>query len=190
MQKSYCDVTLACDGKFYNLHKFVLSTCSDYFAKLLELTQCKHPVIILSDVSHENLEALLNYMYVGEVNVLQENLGSLIKTAECLKVKGLAAPDEEPSSSKHQKRNREDGSPKAKRLKRSSGNEAPSESRSNHVNLDTKSNVRLSNENGKRVRHVEPQNSYNENNIVKQDQPKKRAEVINKEIEHVSIFFI
>ena len=96
-QESYCDVTLACDGQFYSLHKFVLSTCSEYFEEMFERTQCKHPVVVLKDIKSEDLEALLNYMYVGEVNVTQESLSGLIKAAECLKIKGLAVPDEDPS---------------------------------------------------------------------------------------------
>lgn len=97
-KESYCDVTLACEGKFYPVHKLVLSTCSEYFEEIFNRTQCKHPVIVLKDVKHEELEALLNYMYLGEVNVLQADLAGLIKAAECLKIKGLAVPDEAPTS--------------------------------------------------------------------------------------------
>lgn len=97
MQESYCDVTIACDGKFYPVHKLVLSVCSDYFEQMFDRTKCKHPIIVLKDIRHEDLEALLNYMYVGEVNVLQSDLSGLIKAAECLRIKGLAVPDEEPT---------------------------------------------------------------------------------------------
>ncbi|ROT78311.1 Broad-complex protein isoform 4, partial [Penaeus vannamei] len=97
-KESYCDVTLACDGKFYPVHKLVLSTCSEYFEEIFTRTQCKHPVIVLKDIKHEELEALLNYMYLGEVNVLQADLAGLIKAAECLRIKGLAVPDEAPTS--------------------------------------------------------------------------------------------
>ena len=38
-------------------------------------------------------------MYIGEVNVRQNELAALVKAAECLKIKGLAAPDEDPSLS-------------------------------------------------------------------------------------------
>lgn len=96
LQESYSDVTLACEGKFYPVHKLVLSTCSEYFEEIFSRTQCRHPVIVLKDVKHGELEALLNYMYLGEVNVLQADLAGLIKAAECLKIKGLAVPDEAP----------------------------------------------------------------------------------------------
>ncbi|KAA0202852.1 hypothetical protein HAZT_HAZT010936 [Hyalella azteca] len=41
----------------------------------------------------EDLEALLDYMYAGEVEVKHSSLASLIKAAECLCIKGLAVPD-------------------------------------------------------------------------------------------------
>lgn len=74
----------------------MLSTCSEYFEQMFERTSCRHPIIVLKDIRKEDLEALLNYMYVGEVNVLQNNLSGLIKAAEGLRIKGLAVPDESP----------------------------------------------------------------------------------------------
>ncbi|KAK7071100.1 hypothetical protein SK128_007369 [Halocaridina rubra] len=98
-KESYTDVTLACDGKFYPVHKLVLSTCSEYFNDIFERTPCKNPVVVLKDIQCRDLEFLLDYMYIGEVNVRQNELSSLIKAAECLRVKGLAVPDEEPKKS-------------------------------------------------------------------------------------------
>merc|ERR1719259_647189 len=77
-----------------------MSTCSEYFEQMFEQTDCKNPVIVLKDIKSEELESLLSYMYVGEVNVVQEKLAGLIKAAECLKIKGLAVPDEEPQPNK------------------------------------------------------------------------------------------
>ncbi|XP_042868443.1 zinc finger and BTB domain-containing protein 24-like isoform X5 [Penaeus japonicus] len=96
----YTDVTLACEGKFYPVHKLVLSTCSEYFENMFENTPCKHPVIVLRDVRCDELEALLSYMYAGIVSVAQSDLAQLIKVAELLQIKGLAVPDEPPNSNK------------------------------------------------------------------------------------------
>ncbi|KAG0728453.1 Broad-complex core protein isoform 6 [Chionoecetes opilio] len=95
-KERYTDVTVACEGKFYPVHKLVLSTCSEYFEKIFENTPCKHPVIVLKDVNRCDLEALFCYMYEGAVSVAQSNLGRLIKAAEVLRIKGLAVPDEPP----------------------------------------------------------------------------------------------
>ncbi|XP_064092599.1 zinc finger and BTB domain-containing protein 7B-like isoform X10 [Macrobrachium nipponense] len=102
-KERYTDVTLACEGKFYRVHKLVLSTCSEYFEVMFENTPCKHPVIVLNHIKHDEIEALLSYMYAGVVNVAQNDLARLIKAAELLKIKGLAVPDEPPQESEVRK---------------------------------------------------------------------------------------
>ncbi|KAH8280396.1 hypothetical protein KR018_005472 [Drosophila ironensis] len=109
-EKSFTDVTLACEGQTCKAHKMVLSACSPYFKALLEAiwankgrflqeNPSKHPIIILKDVSYIHLQAILEFMYAGEVNVSQEQLPAFLKTADRLKVKGLA---ETPSSIKRE----------------------------------------------------------------------------------------
>ncbi|XP_052121818.1 protein tramtrack, beta isoform isoform X6 [Frankliniella occidentalis] len=93
------DVTLAADGRFLQAHKVVLSVCSPYFKTLFKVNPCKHPIVILKDVAYKDLEALLQFMYRGEVNVCQEELGGFLKTAEMLEVKGLTGDDGQRSSS-------------------------------------------------------------------------------------------
>uniref|UniRef100_A0A2P2I7E8 Protein abrupt-like n=1 Tax=Hirondellea gigas TaxID=1518452 RepID=A0A2P2I7E8_9CRUS len=90
------DATLACEGQLFPVHKLVLSTCSEFFGRVFSSTPCKHPVIVLHDLQPQHLHYLLSYMYAGEVNVPQSQLPTLIRAAETLQIKGLAAPDEEP----------------------------------------------------------------------------------------------
>ncbi|XP_042238547.1 zinc finger and BTB domain-containing protein 42-like isoform X2 [Homarus americanus] len=97
---NFTDATIAVEGKFYPVHKLVMSTCSEYFSEIFERTPCKSPVIVLKDVRSQDMDALLDYMYLGEVNVNQNDLASLLKTAECLRIKGLAVPDEDPTKSR------------------------------------------------------------------------------------------
>ncbi|XP_042233473.1 zinc finger protein 550-like isoform X1 [Homarus americanus] len=119
----YTDVTVACEGKFYPVHKLVLSTCSDYFLKMFECTPCKHPVIVLKDVQSKDMEALLSYMYAGIVSVAQSDLAQLIKAAELLQIKGLAVPDEPPVSNRRGRNTADDSdSPHPKRHKRQDQN--------------------------------------------------------------------
>ena len=89
-EKSFTDVTLACDGQTCKAHKMVLSACSPYFKALFEENPAKHPIIILRDVPFQHSTAILEFMYAGEVNVVQDQLPAFLKTAERLKVKGLA----------------------------------------------------------------------------------------------------
>ena len=60
----------------------------------------RSPVIVLKDIRKCDLEALLEYMYVGEVSVKQTQIEHLMKAAECLCIKGLAVPDEIPSNNR------------------------------------------------------------------------------------------
>ena len=85
----FVDVTLACEGSMIKAHKIVLSACSTYFKDLLLANPCKHPIVILKDMKFQDLKAIVNFMYYGEVNVSQSQIGGLLKTAETLQIKGL-----------------------------------------------------------------------------------------------------
>ncbi|XP_039961414.1 platelet binding protein GspB [Bactrocera tryoni] len=89
--ESLVDVTLACsEGALIKAHKVVLSACSSYFQSLFLDHPEKHPIVILKDVRLAELKTLVEFMYKGEVNVQYCQLSALLKTAESLKVKGLA----------------------------------------------------------------------------------------------------
>lgn len=49
----------------------------------------KFPILILKDIKYQELQAMMNYMYRGEVNITQETLGSFLKAAESLQIRGL-----------------------------------------------------------------------------------------------------
>ncbi|XP_017077421.1 longitudinals lacking protein, isoforms A/B/D/L isoform X14 [Drosophila eugracilis] len=103
------DCTLAAEGKFLKAHKVVLSACSPYFATLLQEQYDKHPIFILKDVKYQELRAMMDYMYRGEVNISQDQLAALLKAAESLQIKGLSdnrtgggsAPKPESSGQQH-----------------------------------------------------------------------------------------
>ncbi|XP_040576831.1 zinc finger protein 131 isoform X1 [Lepeophtheirus salmonis] len=103
------DVTLACGGQVFETHKLILCVCSPFFKNLLSKQRPgKHPIIFLKSVNPKHLGQLLQYMYRGEINVLQEDLGPLVETAKELQIKGLAdAPDKKipPLLSKNSKSN-------------------------------------------------------------------------------------
>ncbi|XP_045124726.1 broad-complex core protein isoforms 1/2/3/4/5-like isoform X9 [Portunus trituberculatus] len=94
-EEDFVDVTVACDGHSYSAHKMVLSACSPYFRSLLRANPCQHPIVILKDVGHVELERLLEFMYNGEVSIAQDQLAAFLKTAENLKIRGLAGSSDE-----------------------------------------------------------------------------------------------
>ncbi|KAK3919419.1 Protein tramtrack, beta isoform [Frankliniella fusca] len=89
-RESYTDVTLACEGKTLKAHKMVLSACSTYFDSIFSEYSEKNPIVILKDVKFMDMKSLVNFMYRGEINVQNSHLSSLLKTAEDLRIKGLA----------------------------------------------------------------------------------------------------
>ncbi|XP_034249684.1 protein bric-a-brac 1-like isoform X6 [Thrips palmi] len=84
------DCTLAAEGKFLRAHKVVLSACSPFFSDLLRQHYEQHPILIMKDVKFEQLKAMLDYMYRGEVKISQDQLGTFLKAAESLQIKGLS----------------------------------------------------------------------------------------------------
>lgn len=87
------DVTLVCAETSVRAHKVVLSACSPFFQRIFSENPCKHPVIVLKDFSGWEVQAIVDFMYKGEISVVQEQLQSLIKAAESLQVRGLANQD-------------------------------------------------------------------------------------------------
>merc|ERR1712106_769705 len=71
-------------------HKVILSACSPFFRNILRHNPHQHPLLYLKGVKYREVLSVLNFMYVGEVNVAQEELNSFLTVAEDLKVKGLA----------------------------------------------------------------------------------------------------
>jgi len=87
--KDFFDVTLACDEEQVQVHKVILSACSNFFKSLLRRNPHNHPLFYLKGVKYSDLLCVLNFMYHGEVNVAQEDLNSFLAVAEDLQVKGL-----------------------------------------------------------------------------------------------------
>ncbi|XP_016960731.1 broad-complex core protein isoform X1 [Drosophila biarmipes] len=121
------DVTLACDGKLLHAHKIVLAICSPYFQEIFTTNPCKHPIIILKDVSFNIMMELLEFMYQGVVNVKHTELQSFMKIGQLLQIKGLATnSNSSPGSSVSEKS--------------SSQPQAEESNNSNHHNSNSNSN--------------------------------------------------
>jgi len=97
-EKDFFDVTLACDDSQIQAHKVILSACSPFFRNVLRKNPHQHPLLYLKGVKYKELLAVLNFMYMGEVNVAQEELNSFLAVAEDLRVKGLTQNNSDSSS--------------------------------------------------------------------------------------------
>lgn len=89
------DVTLVCAERRVRAHKVLLGACSPFFRRIFNENPCKHPVIVLKDFQGWEVQAVVDFMYRGEVSVAQEQLGTVIRAGESLQVRGLADHDRE-----------------------------------------------------------------------------------------------
>jgi len=84
------DVTLACEDGELSAHKLILYGGSDFFRSVLIKVKHKHPLIYIKGVKLKYLEAIVDFMYHGEVSVPQDDLNTLLEAAKDLKVRGLS----------------------------------------------------------------------------------------------------
>ena len=74
-EKDFSDVTLVCADQQVEAHKVILAASSPFFKKVLRKIQHSHPLIYLKGVKFSNLEAVLSFVYHGEVNVAEADPG-------------------------------------------------------------------------------------------------------------------
>ena len=90
-QLEFSDVTLVSDDdKHIKSHKFILSSCSPGFRKILVNNPHQHPLIYLDNVKHEDLRSIIDFMYLGEAEVAQDDLDNFMRVASRFQVKGLS----------------------------------------------------------------------------------------------------
>merc|ERR1712083_1277582 len=96
----FFDVTLCCDNgtDIVPAHKVILAACSPLFRKILSRQKNQqNPFLYLKGIRLKELQAVLNFMYHGEVNVAQDSLNNFLAVAEELAVKGLTTDSKPPS---------------------------------------------------------------------------------------------
>ena len=94
----FTDVTLACEDQSIKAHKVILSACSPFFKKLLKANPHQHPLIYMRGMQSSDLSAIVDFIYLGEANVFQDQLQSFLAVAEELQLKGLDGSSEEKAS--------------------------------------------------------------------------------------------
>jgi len=100
----FLDVTLACGGnKQIKAHKVILGACSSFFRSILKKNPHQHPLLYMKGVKYEEMLAVLDFMYHGEVNIAQEDLSSFLNVAKELEVKGLTQESDQENTELEQK---------------------------------------------------------------------------------------
>jgi len=96
--REFTDVTLACeDGQQVEAHKAILASSSPFFKKILKKNKHPYPLIYMRGLKSDDLVTIIDFLYLGEANIHQENLDSFLAVAEELQVKGFigSGADEE-----------------------------------------------------------------------------------------------
>ena len=87
---NFADVTLAtADNTQIHAHKIILSTFSPFFENILFLNPHPKPLIYLRDIRHQDLNCILQFLYLGECEVNQIELEAFLASAKELKISGL-----------------------------------------------------------------------------------------------------
>ena len=92
-----CDIRLVSEEEEPVLaHKVVLSTCSKFFKALLgKLPPGPNAVAYLGGVSTKYLQYVLEYIYLGEVNIAHEDVDKFLEHAKKFKLPGFKGKNEE-----------------------------------------------------------------------------------------------
>ena len=89
------DVTLVSDdNQHFCGNKLVLSACSEFFQDIFRQNKHQNILLCLVGISSKYLSIALDYVYNGEVQILQEELNPFLGVAQKLKLKGLLSLNE------------------------------------------------------------------------------------------------
>ena len=90
-EHSFCDVTLVSDDKKqFQAHRYVLSTSSPVLKDILLNNPHSHPLIYLRGVNHQELDSILQFIYLGKTSVNHGNMNRFTQAAKDLQIKKLA----------------------------------------------------------------------------------------------------
>ena len=88
--KEFTDVTLVCDdSKQITAHKAILASSSPFFRAVLTQNAHPHPLLYLKGISLSQLQAILEFVYLGKTEICQDNIQEFFVTAKDLQIEGL-----------------------------------------------------------------------------------------------------
>jgi len=88
--EEFCDMTIVCEAdKQIKAHKIILSSSSRFFERILRRNPHPNPLIYLIGLRVRDLEALLEFIYYGEVYVPLDHLETFMHAAKRLEIDGL-----------------------------------------------------------------------------------------------------
>ena len=89
--EKHSDVTLVCEDQIqFKAHRIILSACSSVFRNIIDNNPSQHPLIYLRGIQSQEMESILQFIYLGEGQFYQERLGEFLKVAKDLDVTGIS----------------------------------------------------------------------------------------------------
>ena len=87
---NFTDVTFVCDDQTqFKAHKLVLSACSPLFRSILS-GNTHSQFIYLRGIAKEEMESVLQFMYLGEATFHEERMKEFLNVANDLDIKEIA----------------------------------------------------------------------------------------------------
>ena len=99
-ERDFIDITLISDDELkFDAHKVVLSASSTFFRNLLRGTSKNvNTLLFLNGVKSSDLQLVLDFVYNGEVKLLQESIPSFLEATSKLRITGLSEPTPDANS--------------------------------------------------------------------------------------------
>ncbi|VDL93600.1 unnamed protein product [Schistocephalus solidus] len=86
-----CDIVVKVGGREFPAHRVVLAASSDYFDAMFSsgMAESAQLEVELKSVSPDVMEALLDFMYTGQVRVSMDNVQDLLPAASLVQMEGV-----------------------------------------------------------------------------------------------------
>ena len=165
-ETNFQDVTLVSDDqRQISAHRVVLSACSVYFKNILSLNSHSHPLLCLEGINFSELSNVIDYIYYGESQICQEDLGRFLQIAQRLQLQGLLRPEEH-----EQKEKVEELTPTETKIQHSENS---------NLHLQDQKKIKIIFENNEDFQTIEELNSYIEK-LITQTENGHKCNICNK----------
>lgn len=84
--QSHTDITIVADGRKIEGHKLVLVVASTYLKDIIEVIPGNHPAIVLPRIPHTFLPLIMDFIYLGRVDVKEKDAQKFQKMLKDLKI--------------------------------------------------------------------------------------------------------
>ena len=92
----FTDLAICCSGRVFRCHRVVMAASSAYIKNALsafngsENNNCNTVMILPQEIKVADIEAILQFIYNGQVEVTRDAIESFLSSAKALHIKGLA----------------------------------------------------------------------------------------------------